>query len=70
MNKKMQKAFGLNEFEEIDFPWKISNTKIARLDIGNQMGCIWCFPHGYETLNSTFSKNRRNWKYHRRTQYK
>ena len=70
MKKKLEKAFGLNEFGLIDIPTKISNTQFSRLEFGNEMGCSWCFPHGYETINSTVSKNRRSWKYSRKTQYK
>lgn len=64
------KAFGFNEFGAVDFPMKFSNVKISRLEFGNKMGCSWCFPHGYETSNSTLQKNRRNWKYYRRKQYR
>ena len=70
MKKKFKKAFGLNEFGLVDFPTKISNVQVSRLEFGNQMGCSWCFPHGYETINSTIGKNRRSWKYSRKTQYK
>jgi hypothetical protein len=70
MKKKFKKAFGLNEFGLVDFPTKISNVQLSRLEFGNQMGCSWCFPHGYETINSTIDKNRRSWKYTRKTQYR
>jgi hypothetical protein len=70
-NKKLFKyAFGLNEYEFVDFPCKFSNIKIARLVYGNLMGCSWCFPHGWETSNSRISKNRRSWKYYRKRQWK
>lgn len=68
--KVFVKAFGLNEFGEVDFPRKISNIKISRLEFGTFMGCSWCFPHGYETINSTISKNRKSWKFHRKKQYR
>lgn len=68
--KAFIKAFGLNEFGLVDFPFKISNVKVSRLVFGNQMGCSWCFPHGYETCNSTLSKNRKSWKFKRKKQYK
>jgi hypothetical protein len=68
--KVFVKAFGLNKFGEVDFPRKISSIKISRLEFGTVMGCSWCFPHGYETINSTISKNRKNWKFHRKKQYR
>jgi len=64
------KAFGLNEFGLVDFSGKISNIKISRLEFGNLRGCSWCFPHGFETSNSTLSKNRKSWKFKRKKQYK
>ena len=64
------KAFGLNEFEKVDMPKKISNIRISRIENGIIMGCSWCFPHGYETSNSTFSKNRKSWKFKRQQQYR
>lgn len=70
MKKVLKKAFGLNEFGLIDTPRKISNIRISRLKFGELMGCSWCFPHGFETSNSTMFKNRRNWKYYRKTQYR
>lgn len=64
------KAFGFNEFGEIDFSRKISNIKLSRLEWGNEMGCSFCFPHGYETINATIDKNTRSWKRNRKKQYK
>lgn len=61
--KRFKKAFGLNEFEMIDFP-----TKISRIKIGKESGCSWCFPHGYETINCT--KPQRNWKSQRKLKWK
>jgi len=63
------KSFGLNEFNRVDFPRKISNVQISRIEFGVQMGCSWCFPHGYETANATILKNRKNWKFKRMKQY-
>jgi len=70
MKKKLKKAFGLNEFGLVDIPTRFSNIQLSRLEFGNEMGCSWCFPHGYETVNASVSKNRRSWKYSRKTQYK
>ncbi|MFK7969228.1 MAG: phosphate ABC transporter substrate-binding protein [Bacteroidia bacterium] len=64
------KAFGENEHGMADFPVKISNIQVSRMEFGNRMGCSYCFPHGYETVNATVSKNTRNWKNHRKNQYK
>ena len=64
------KAFGLNELGYVDFPRKISNVKIARIELGEIMGCSWCFPHGFETINSSYYKHRKNWKFHRKKQFK
>ena len=69
--KKYIKAFGLNEFGYIDFPKKISNIQISRIQNTDKMGgCSYCFPHGIETTNSKYSKRTRNWKKYRRKQYK
>jgi hypothetical protein len=68
--KKLEKAFGFNEFEVIDCPQKFSNVQFSRLLYGNLMGCSWCFPHGWETTNSTISKRQRNWKKFRKTKWK
>jgi hypothetical protein len=69
--RQMQKAFGVNEFGLVDFPVKISNIRISRIIYGNERGCSWCFPHGWETDNSTmFINSQRNWKCFRRTKWK
>lgn len=69
--KQMQKAFGINEFGLIDCPVKISNVQISRIVYGNARGCSWCFPHGWETNNSTlFVNNQRSWKRFRKTRWK
>ena len=72
MNKKkqMQKAFGVDEFDYFNFPIKISNVRLARLLYGNKSGCSYCFPHGYETVNSTVANRQRNWKKFRKTKWK
>lgn len=69
-NRRLRKAFGVNEWGMTDFPVRFSNVRISRLHYGDQLGCSWCFPHGWETENSRESKVRRNWKDQRRTQWK
>lgn len=69
--KRLRKAFGLVKGHEvIDYPPKISGTQISRLLYGNRLGCSWCFPHGWEVVNSTLDNNQRNWKRFRKTQWK
>lgn len=68
--KTLRQAFGINKYGLIDFPKKISNVKVSRILHGDEMGCSWCFPHGYETANSKEIKFQRNWKKYRKTQYK
>ncbi|OBW40273.1 MULTISPECIES: phosphate ABC transporter substrate-binding protein [Chryseobacterium] len=69
-NKSLKQAFGINEYELIDFPKKISNVQVSRILHGDERGCSRCFPHGFETVNSKWSKFQRNWKKYRKTQYK
>lgn len=68
--KTLKKSFGYNEFGLVDFPKKISNVQISRILYGNEMGYSYCFPHGYETINSKEIKFQRNWKKYRKTQWK
>lgn len=68
--KVFVKAFGKNEFGFADFPIKISNVQVSRIESGEIMGCSYCFPHGWETVNSTIGKNKRNWKHYRKKQYR
>ncbi|KOY85982.1 phosphate ABC transporter substrate-binding protein [bacterium 336/3] len=68
--KCLKKAFGVNEWGLVDYPIKISNVKVSRVLYGNDMGCSRCFPHGYETTNSTIGKRQRNWKKFRKTKWK
>ena len=68
--KYYAKAFGINEYGKVDFPWKISNVRISRIQWGEFNGCSWCFPHGFETCNSTILKNKKNWKFYRRNQFR
>ena len=60
--KSLQKAFSVNEYGMVDFPKKVSNVKVSRILFGNKMGCSYCFPHGFETVNSTISNRQKNWK--------
>lgn len=67
----LRKMFGLIEdYDLIDFPRKISGTKISRALYGDHMGCSWCFPHGWDLINSKESKRQRSWKRFRKTQWK
>lgn len=68
--KTLKKSFGTNECGLIDLPKKISNILISRILYGNEMGCSYCFPHGFETINSKEIKFQRNWKKYRKTQWK
>jgi len=68
--KSLKKAFGVNEWGVIDYPIKISNVKVARVFYGEKTGCSRCFPHGYETINSTINNRQRNWKKFRKTRWK
>ncbi|WP_343604844.1 phosphate ABC transporter substrate-binding protein [Fluviicola sp.] len=69
-NKRLRQAFGVNKWGLIDFPVRFSNTRISRLYFGDQRGCSRCFPHGWETDNSTISNRQRNWKKQRMKQWK
>lgn len=68
--RNLKKAFGLNEVGMINFPQKISGTKISRLLLGEVMGCSRCFPHGCEVVNAKRHKLQRCWKSQRKTQWK
>lgn len=69
--KRLVRAFGENSLGMIDFPTgKFSNVRISRVIYGDNMGCSYCFPHGFETVNSTLSKQQRNWKKFRCNQWK
>lgn len=68
--KRFAKVFGVNEHGFADFPPKFSNVQISRILYGNLLGCSYCFPHGWETSNSTISKRQRNWKKFRKTKWK
>ncbi len=67
----LARAFGTDDFGLPDLPAKIGNVAVARVaHLHDRGGCSRCFPHGFETFNSKFCKNRRSWKYHRRTRYR
>lgn len=68
--KTLKKSFGYNEYGLIDFPKKISNVQIFRILYGNEMGCSYCFPHGFETINLKEIKFQKNWKKYRKPQWK
>jgi hypothetical protein len=65
-----KRVFGVNEWKMADYPVKISGIQLSRLLYGNAMGCSRCFPHGYETINSTIVNRQRSWKKFRKTQWK
>lgn len=67
---RKRKNFGVNEYGLEDAPSKVSNVFMSRLVNGEKMGCSWCFPHGFETINSKYNKVQRSWKKHRKTQWK
>lgn len=67
---RLIKMFGMNDYGLADLPKKYSGIKISRILIGEEMGCSFCFPHGFETINARYYKRQRSWKKHRKTQYK
>lgn len=67
---RLIKAFGQNEAGLADVPRKISGIKISRIVIGDDTGCSWCFPHGFETYNSHYVNCQRSWKKQRKTKWK
>ena len=68
--QRLIKAFGQNEYELPELPNKISGTRISRIQLSDDMGCSFCFPHGYDTLNWRGYKTQRCWKKQRGTQWK
>ncbi|VXB85379.1 Phosphate ABC transporter substrate-binding protein [Flavobacterium sp. 9AF] len=68
--KRFKKAFGKDKMGSISFPTKMSNVQLSRIKNGEDRGCSRCFPHGWETSNSTDKNNQRNWKKFRKTQWK
>lgn len=68
--KIIKRTFGVNDDKQIDLPKKISGIRISRILYGNEMGCSYCFPHGYEVVNAKHTKYQKNWKKYRKTQWK
>lgn len=69
--KRLGRAFGYNEFGMLDIPFKISNIFVSRIVNYRECGgCSYCFPHGFDLLNSTLENNQRNWKKFRKTKWK
>lgn len=75
-NKLFRKIFGTEVPEEINekivsLPIKISNVMISRYHACRKEGvCTYCFPHGMDTINNTWRNFQRNWKKHRKVEYK
>lgn len=68
---KLRKSFGVDPDTGFDLlSGKVSGTKVSRELLYRIVGCSRCFPHGYETINSTYKNSQRNWKRWRKTQYK
>jgi hypothetical protein len=69
-NKKLKKAFGVNEYEFAEISIKISNVKISRFKNYKKMGgCPFSFPHGVDCTNGTVHKKFKSWKHFRNHQY-
>ena len=66
----LHRAFGVDEHGFPLIPVPYSNIQLARLEFGENAGCSWCFPHGFEVYNARELKESRSWKRHRRTQYR
>jgi hypothetical protein len=67
---RLIKAYGQNEHGFADLSVKISGITISRITLGEDIGCSFCFPHGYETINSHIANRQRNWKKQRKQQWK
>jgi len=67
---RLVKAFGSNNAGLADVPRKWSGVKVSRVVLGDDTGCVRCFPHGIETINSHYRNRQRNWKKQRKTQWK
>lgn len=53
-----------------DLPIHFSNVRLSRIkNIQMSAVCSYCFPHGFETSNSTLYKDLKCWKRYRGTQY-
>lgn len=68
--KTIKRMFGTDEYGFEMIPAKISNIRVARIQFGDERGCSYCFPHGWETSNSTrFTNAQRSWKKYRKAQF-
>ena len=68
--KQLKKAYGtVRNGTLVDFPAKTSNVQLART-IYCKQECTNCFPHGWETHNSTVANRQRSWKRFRHSQWK
>lgn len=68
--KLLADRFGRDEYGLVALPQKMSNVMVSRTFAETRGECGWCFPHGFENHNSTWSKNQRSWKKYRKTQYR
>jgi len=67
---RLIKAYGENEYQLAELHHKISGTRVSRILLGDDAGCSFCFPHGYDTYNWRELKNQRCWKKQRKKQWK
>lgn len=67
---RLIRAYGENEAKLADIPRKVSGITISRIVLGEEAGCSYCFPHGYETVNSHMRNRQRSWKKQRKMQWK
>ena len=69
--KSLAEAFGEDEHGGPALPAKVGSRLVSRLIFCRARGgCSMCFPHGFETTNSSESKNRRSWKLYRKTRFR
>ena len=69
---RLKKAFGYDYPGIVVIPRKFNNVRISRIQNYIEVGgCKFCYLHGREAPNFTFSKQRnRNWKRYRKTRWK
>jgi hypothetical protein len=69
--KTLNLAFGEDEARIPAIPAKVGSRRVSGLLCCRARGgCSYCFPHGFETTNSTQSKKRRSWKHYRKTRFR
>lgn len=68
--RSLVRAFGIDEYGQIELPPKISGTTISRLLKGEWMGCSYCFPHRWEVINAKWKKDLSCWKRYRKHQWR